>query len=352
MMTSGNIVLISFTGENASGGVPRWIRDFKNGFPEAKSYSWKDTVSRFSTDSEWDKAEQLNKFLIETGKIKSDDVVIVDGFWGLGLEDYKNVISVCHGIWSHLIKEEADAGKEPDFPLHHEQQVKYRKEHLARGGRLVAVSQFIQHQMNIQWGFNSTVINNAINLEEFKPTNKQHPFRKALIIHGINDKGNENKGWKHIEYCFEHLKDLAIFMSLDEAHTSLKAIYGSSLEKYEALAMADAVLIPSAYEGNSYFALECLASDVPVITYDVGLFYEIKQSFEGSQRFIGPKGIVMNRKERSESETLNAVSRFLSFLNENNWDGYISPREIAKEYSIKNFHKQWKDYLKEQFGHE
>ncbi|MHA1951728.1 MAG: glycosyltransferase [Candidatus Thorarchaeota archaeon] len=347
------IILITFTGEHASGGVPRWVRDFKAGFPEAISYSWQDVLDAGNRDApmpESDRAQVLSAWLKWGKKVNDDDIIIVDGFWGKGWEEHENVVSVCHGIWSHLIKEEADAGDPPDNPFNHKVQVNYRRDHLKRGGRLVAVSEFIQHQMDIQWGFKSTVINNAIDLNRFVPSGGEtHGRSKKLIIHGVNDRGNENKGWSHIRHVQTELISSCDVWSLDEAHNNMWT-NPEMEDKYKTLSLADLVLIPSGYEGNSYFALETMACGVPVIAYNVGLFYELKKNFEGSQRFIGVWGVVMDRLKRSKEFTLEAVKRFLSF--DDNWEGYIPPREIASEFSIQKFHRNWRHYLKHEFGYE
>lgn len=336
-----NLALISFTPINAPGGVPRWNRDFKKCFPEAKHFSWWDCpLSKLPDESsEWDKARALNSWLRRAGAIKHDDIVIVDGFWGMGLEDFPNVVSVCHGIWSHLTKEDADAGVKPDFPIHHAVQVGYRKGHLNRGGRLVSVSMFIQHQMDIQWGFESEVINNAIDLDDFKPTFKPHCDWMS-IIHGVNDKKNPVKGWDHIEHAKRN-SDGAEILSLDEAYKK----YGSreDVTKYDVLSWADFVLIPSAFEGNSYFALESLALDVPVVAYDVGLFYEISE--KGLHDDVG---VILPIGTRHVDNTVIGIEEMMKALHETR---PLRPRDVASRYSLQKFHAQWRAYLKKEFDY-
>ena len=247
---------------------------------------------------------------------------------------------MCHGIWSHLTKEEVDFGKEPDFPVHHAVQVGYRKGHFKRGGRLVAVSQFIQYQMEIQWGFESEVINNAIDLEKYVPREIRDLPDKKLIIHGINDRSNPVKGWDHIEYLKKHID--ADIWSLDEAHTFFQRNSVAEIDKYKILAMADLVVIPSAFEGFGYFALEALACNVPVVAYSVGLFREIC-----SRNLIKKVGLVLDRNERSSEFTCHAVRSMLRCLSE----GYeCNPREVAEDYLIQKFHEQWSAYLSREFG--
>lgn len=340
-----NLITITYTGPDAPGGVPRWVRDFNRCFPETINYCWNDCPlsTHEQHASEWDKAFVLNSWLKKFGKINKDDIIIVDGFWGKGLEEFPNVVSVCHGIWSHLIKEEADAGKKPDFPIHHAVQVGYRRGHLSRGGRLVAVSQFIQHQMDLQWGFKSDVINNAIDVDAFTRYEKLAKGKKPLIIHGVNDRGNPVKGWDHIKFL-EDSFDADIY-SLDEYAAAMQA-----LDKMEALAQADLVVIPSAYEGNSYFALETLACDVPVVAYDVGLFWELSP-FNNSKHELGYNvvGSILPRGYYHKEKTLDKVFEVIDQLKHNH---KYTPREVAKNYSIQNFEKQWKDYLKKEFDYE
>lgn len=346
-MSGRQLILITFTGEHAAGGVPRWVRDFKQGFPEAKSYCWQDLINaagliRGAPSHEWEKAGALAHWLKWSKYVEKDDIIIVDGYWGKGWEDHPNVISVCHGIWSHLIKEEADAGRAPDFPLQHAIQVDYRRRHLERGGRLVAVSQFIQHQMEIQWGFRSTVINNCVDLERYRPASQKIERDRPLIIHGVNDRGNKNKGWDHIEHLKNHIN--ADVKSLDQAYNYSKLMWPDPLDKYEVLAQADLVVIPSGYEGNSYFALETLACDVPVVAYKVGLFHEIDEL--GLADFVGD---IIDRQMRFDVEFTNRTKEMLEDLTN---EGFVSPRSVAERYSLNKFHKQWRDYLKKEFDYE
>lgn len=320
------IVLISFTPYDAPGGVPRWNRDFMKGFPGTVHYSWMDYQTRFPSDGqnepEWNKARILNNWLLKTNRIAKDDLIIVDGFWGLGIPANFNVISVAHGIWSHLTAEDVAAGKKPEFPEHHAQQVAYRRQHLKNGGKIVAVSEFIQRQMSLQWGFKSTVINNAINLIAYRPIAKRKNIR-PLIIHGVT---TYNKGLDHIEFLKNNLPNVDVLL-LDEAAKKLDC------SNCIALAHADLVVQPSAYEGNSYFVLETLACGVPIVAYDVGLLETLKE-MEGVDI-----GTIIPRQLRSPEMTLEATKTILRLI-ERGLD--FNPREVAEKFSISNFHEEWK----------
>ena len=339
-----DIVLLSFTPLNAGGGVPRWNRDFIAGFPGTKHYSWDDCVKtnqNFAKQgngvAEWDKATILGSFLTWSKRIKKDDIIISDGFWGddLSARGY-NVISVAHGIWSHLTLDDVNAGKQPEFPVHHVMQVKHRREHLARGGRIVAVSDFISEQMKLQWGFNSWIINNAIDLEKFKPPTSRVPLERPLVIHGVT---TNNKGFDHIQAVEQALKGIADVMLLDDAAAKL------GIDKYEALGHASLVVQPSAYEGNSYFVLETLACDVPIVAYNVGLLHSISKICTCEGEEFCCIGDVIDRRYRSPEKTAS-VAKFIlqSVLRERS---VCQPRKMAQHFSIQKFHSEWKRYLED-----
>lgn len=128
-------------------------------------------------------------------------------------------------------------------------------------------------------------------------------------------------------------------------------MFSKEKTKYEVLAMADMVLIPSAFEGNSYFALETIACDVPVVAYDIGLFHELSLT-NGLGGLTNKVGCLLSRKLRSKEETLAGVKLFLGRGNncQTYWD-HTSPRQVAKNYSIQEFHKNWREYLYHEFGY-
>ena len=337
-----NIILLSFTSLNAGGGVPRWNRDFIAGFPGTKHFSWDDVPKAPpGASSEWDAAFCLNMWLHLTKKVSKDDIIISDGFWGERLSDLGyNVISVAHGIWSHLTKDDVDAGKEPDFPLLHSLQVKHLKDHLARGGKIVAVSRFIQEQMKLQWGFDSHVINNAIDLDKWKrpPMRMPNWTDSRLVIHGVT---NANKGFDHIEAVKKALPNDEVLL-LDDAAKSL------GLSKVDALANADLVVQPSAYEGNSYFVLETLACDVPVVAYNVGLLHSISDIAKenGIQACVGA---IIDKKYRSPKETARVAHFILDSVCRDR--SVYNPRKVAELFSVQKFHEQWRNYLEEYDNH-
>lgn len=324
-----SVILTSYTPLDAPGGVPRFNRDLISAFPGAKHYSWWDVPAHDSaTLPEWEKARVLNQWLRTTGKIKKDDVIITDGFWGLGLEDFPNVISVAHGNWSHTTKDDVLKGIPPEFPQHHAVQLRYRQEHQKRDGWIVAVSLFIAHQCRIQWDMIMPYIDNGIDIDVFTPDKRlESSSNERLIIHGTT---TTNKGFDHIDAVKSAFPNDRVWL-LDEAAASLK------IDKCAALASADVVVHPSAHEGNSYFVLETLASNVPIVSYDVGLMFDAKIQ-------DADVGEIMLRRDRSPQNTVDAVRRVLSRTRT------FGPRKYAMNYSVHRFRNEWKKFVETEFG--
>jgi glycosyltransferase involved in cell wall biosynthesis len=332
-----SIVLISYTAINAPGGVPRWNRDFMSWFPGTRHYSWWDTAKalgippEIQSIPEWEKAKLTSKYLLSYKLIKEDDIVIGDNWWVDGLEHRERTISVAHGNWSHTTLEDVHRGIPPEFPVHAEQQLAFRKRYFAAGRKLVAVSDFIAHEMARQWGFHAYVINNGIDLEKFKPAEVKIPRKRPIIIHFTT---TANKGLDHIEAVKREVG--ADVWLLDEAAEKL------GLPKYEALAQADLVVHPSSHEGASMAVLETLACDVPIVSYSVG------QLWKGYMD-EAPVGELLNRNIRSSATTVEATMHALRMIS----DGWkCRPREWVSQFSIQNFHATWREYLEKEFGYE
>lgn len=334
------LILLSFTPIDAPGGVPRWNRDLMAAFPEGivEHYSWWDVLTAGNRDDsdvpEWDKALVLASWLQMSKKVSRDDVIVGDGFWADGFKSmgFPNVVSVAHGIWSHLTKEDVEAGKQPEFPLHHARQVEFRRRFLGQGGKIVAVSEFIRDSMHAQWGFGPVpVINNGVDMEEWNPKKALMPWEDGrLIIHGVT---TTNKGFDHIAAVKTTFPNDRV-MLLDEAASKLK------MAKQQALASADVVVFPSAHEGNSYFFMEALACGAPVVAYDVGYAYELKRLIKSALA-----GVVLDRRSRSPGATVDGI-RTLEKCPASSFD----PRSVA--VPVERFRSEWREYLKLEFGFE
>lgn len=328
-----NVVTISYTPLDASGGVPRFNRDINRTFAghmdfTCQHYSWWDICQAQMWDPnsqdalEWDKAQVLNSWLRWTKKVTRETVIIADSFWAGGLEDLPFCISHQHGNWSHTTYDDVKAGIEPEFPVHAKMQENFRRKYVKAGRKLTTVSDFISYQMSMQWGFESQVINNGIDLKSFAPRPKRTNGR-PLIIHFVT---NSNKGYDHIAAVKKRVD--ADVMLLDEAAAQFMQ------PKYEVLARADLVVHPSAHEGNSYAVLETLACGVPIVTYDVGLMHQ-------ARKHHAEIGYIIPRIDRSPDETADTVIRALEDKDRKNLD----PRGWVSQFSIEKFQESWRSYV-------
>lgn len=330
------LVTISYTGLEAPGGVPKFNRDLHAAFDdvECTHFCWADYPFSQRADMmrlpEHERARALNLWLLSQGNLHpGDDVIVGDGFWVDGLQSLPHVISHSHGIWGHLTKEDADAGKEPENPLLHAAQIAFRKRWTGLGKPLTSVSNFISVEMERQWGFKSTVIKNCVDTAKFIPTNKRFPRHKPIVVHGVNDVNNVNKGWDHI---YPLIGDSSYeLLSLD----TMVEKYGGPKEW--ALSQADMVVHPSGFEGNSMFVLEALACGVPVCGYDVGYLYGF-----GTYELESDIGVVMDRNKRSPQMTAAGVRRLLRQVR----GGFKSlGRELALTNTFEIFKGQWHKFI-------
>lgn len=334
------IVTISFTPLDAGGGVPKFNRDIHAAFPdrECVHYSWWDFQwwPEMEGLPEWEKARVLNHYLIQQRKVKAGDVIIADGFWADGLDTMPKAISHSHGIWGHVTKYDVDHRIKPENPLHHIKQVEFRRRWIGQGRHITAVSDFIAEEMWLQWGFKvDRVINNGVDTDVYKSAERMSPLNDLLIIHGVNDPGNTNKGWDHIVAVKKYVPSAHV-LSLDEAH----ALFNDrepGWTKPEVLAQADIVVHPSGFEGNSMFVAETLACGVPIVGYDVGFLWLVK-------RDLPVVGKILDRNNRSPLETGAAVVAMVmgNYLKE--WGE--NARKIALErLSIQGFQEDWRSYV-------
>lgn len=347
---SRRIVTISFTELNAGGGVPAFNRALRAAFPDrvVRHYCAADfpTPSAFGFLPEWEQAKSLNRYLIQTRQVTHDDIIIADGFWAAGLESFPFAVSVAHGIWSHLTREDVDAGKQPDMPLHHAAQVAFRGRWSSLKKSHVAVSEFIRNQMWLQWGFESHVINNGHPSQKILSDERRKSLRELIELpvestwlwgHGVNDSTNLNKGMDHIEAVYAMMDSIGKSQnfSLDQLRKIKKL--EKELEPGQFLQLCDFAVVPSGYEGNSYFTGELLSSGVPIVAYDVGLLYQARK--EGWSTKLGE---LIDRRERDTSRTAAGARDLCQRLDKGE---LLDTREFIRNFSPERFEREWQCYI-------
>lgn len=334
------LVTISFTGLNAGGGVPKFNRDLHAVFPdrECLHFCWDDFPFSQSPDlivmPEWEKARLLNGYLLKSRLVTQEDVVVADGFWAWGLESLPLAISHSHGIWGHVTWKDLQRGVEPENPFHHAAQIAFRGTWTKLGKPLTAVSDFIADNMYSIWGFESHVINNGVDTSVWKPSQKTK-HESYLIIHGVNDRSNANKGWDHIKAVIDECPN-AIVMTLDDYAKE------QHLSKPQALADADLVVHPSGYEGNSMFIAEALSCGVPVVGYNVGFLATLDKHWTSDV-----VGRILDRDWRAPWETAKAVKELLYDMGSDmrEWMGREARKVAVNNLSIELFRHNWNRYV-------
>lgn len=344
---SRRLVTISYTGLDAPGGVPKFNRDLHAAFPERERahFCWHDYPHHDRVDmrgeTEWGRAAILNGYLLQARLIGPEDIVVADGFWASRLEPLRLAISHCHGIWSHLTQRDVLLGKTPDMPHHHFAQVKFRQNWSRLQKPMTSVSAFITEQLRQQWGILvDRTINNGVDTDVYRPAETMVMFDHTLVIHGVNDRGNMNKGGDHIALLERELTDSWV-LSLDEAQRLLEEKTGRSWTKAEALAQADIFVHPSGFEGNSMMVAEALSCGLPFVGYDVGLMWWLRCSLPWERRV----GFILPSEIRLPAETLYWV-RYLLHLEREREEMRRNARQVALEQcAMSVFQERWREYL-------
>lgn len=209
---------------------------------------------------------------------------------------------------------------------------------------MTAVSAFISNELSRQWGITvDRTINNGVDTDAFAPANLWTNRNRPLVIHGVNDRFNSNKGWDHIRLLHEWVD--ADVWSLDEACERFRSHGDQPWTKANVLSQADLFVHPSGYEGNSMMCCEALACGVPFVGYNVGLAWWLQATLTWSDRI----GAIMNRDVRSPDETLFWVQRVLQSMRDDRNEGQLlrsNARLVAlAQCSSQAFQRNWRDYI-------
>jgi glycosyltransferase involved in cell wall biosynthesis len=294
------------------GGVEQFAAYLKRAIPELQIISWPDYPrwEQHPDLPDFEKAAILNHWLLEQGAIGKDTTVIVDGYWGMGLEKHNvgRLISVVHGTYYGRFLQHQIYWWGEVVGMDHVETQRYLWD--ASATEVVAVCQETQNEL-IKMGINkSRVIYHGVDLDTLKPLG----YARRCWMHGAvgNRKGAE------IVPIIENLSGIPIEPMSE--HT------GKLENKAMRLAAAHALVAPTYHEGNAYLLLEALACDVPLFTFATGLACEMDERC----------GFI--------TDDMHPVAMANAIKNAN-LDRF-KPREWAEEHaSLEGFVDEWRKYL-------
>lgn len=294
------------------GGVEEFCVYLRRAVPGMEAVSWADFPDhhRYPELQDYEKAEVLNSWLLSAGYLDESSVVVVDGYWGRGLEGrVKRLISVCHGTYyGRLIANQVSPWGEIVGIDHVEAQyAMWHDEHV----ETVAVSADSLRELRLL-GLDGEVILHGVDLDVLKPTkNKNRVFMHAAT--------SARKGADMID----------AIMKLSGCAVEFFAESSGTLEgKSKRFSQAKALVAPTRHEGNAYLLIEALACGVPLLTFSVGLALEMDERCGFITDDISPHALA------------RAMIRF------DELSAGFAPREWAEENcSFEDFARAWRKKL-------
>ena len=300
--------------DGGRGGVEEFGMYLKRAVPDMSLISFRDLPDweAYSREPDFEKAKALNAWLLEDGVIGGlDSIVIVDGYWGLGLEGkVRRIISVVHGsYYGRFIQSQINPWGEvvdmrdvnAQFEMWSHPQVE-----------IVCVALESQRELT-KTGLheeNMRVIYHGVDLEAYKPSGSGSVWMHAAT--------SPRKGLDVVEQL-NLIDDIPHIHFMDERS-------GKPERKAKRLNQAVALVAPTRHEGNAYVLMEALACGIPLITYETGLACE------------------MDRRCGLITDDLSTWN-FMRLMGELDSKDY-APREWAEEMCDFNvFAAEWREYL-------
>jgi len=307
-----------FKPSEVSGGVERFAEYLGRAVPDLEYLSFEDYPLKNDLIAEglpdYDLALNLNAWLVSTGVLNKDSVVIVDGYWGLGLEEkVGRLISVCHGsYWGRFMQFQVSSWGEIVGSAQIDRQIQMWE---SPGVEIVAVSpesrrEIIESCPDLQ--YDPVVIVNGVDTEILCPVPEIQAKPQVLMHAAVSNR----KGADIINNLI-YAQNIGI---------ELMGKCDTLEQKRDRLNEAIALIAPTRHEGNAYVLLEAMASGVPVITYLAGLAHE----------FDDRCGIVTD-----DMAPQNFARLIRKFRRENH-----DPREwVLENASLECFIEDWRHFL-------
>ena len=253
------------------------------------------------------------------------DVAVSDGYWGLGISS-KPVVPVIHGTWAEFHER---MGLRPGLEVQRQGEA-----FNAPNAFPVACSAASARELRRHHGrAASAVICHGIDLAAYHPCNAPLPPGPPWVV--IEAAGrNEKKGAKLIPR-------IAALLGSDYRIEYLGAGRG---EEPAAFRRGHVFLLPTRHEGNAYSCLEALASGLPVVTGNAGVFEDIQRDKAG----LSPVGYTLPITATAE-DYATAVRAACARVKGNRWG--TAPRAWAEQNAnMTDFANRWDGFLRDILG--
>jgi len=297
--------------DNRHGGVEEFGQYLKRAIPELNLISFPDmpNFEAYTGTLEYEKAKLLNTWLLENEIVDKDSTVIVDGYWGLGLEGkVGRLISVCHGsYYGRFIQSQINPWGEVVDMRDVEAQLEMWNHPKVE---VVCVALESQRELEKAGIDNTRVIYHGVDLEVYKPMKHGEIWMHAAT--------SDRKGLDIIGQM-ALLEELPHIYFMDERT-------GEPRKKARRLNMAKGLLAPTRHEGNAYVLIEAMACDIPLLTHETGLACEMDERC----------GLITDD---------HSIWNFIRLMGEFDSHGF-APREWAEEMCDFNaFAAEWRETL-------
>jgi glycosyltransferase involved in cell wall biosynthesis len=293
--------------ERGHGGVEQFARDLQDARSDETVF-----LSYHNPDTPpWVVAERSNKLNLESGVIQSDDIVVADGYYGLGLAGkVARLIIVCHGSYGAMLREyNINPPEKIGGMMSWMRSAAEQQERAYREGEVVAVSDASAYDLYDIYGVQAHVIRNGIDLRKYRTTEAENGWVEVA--------GKDlRKGSDTVEWLREDGRDISRL--------------GFKGEKEDRWLKFRYAILPSRYEGGQYAALEAMACNLTIVAYNSG-FFDLdvgREYYYGTYDYF-PRafGYMMDDAERKPP---------------------LNPREwVYHNATIQQFKAEWRTFLDE-----
>jgi len=261
--------------DGETGGVEKFAAYLKSALAErgweVLIISWRDMPGYERYDhqgvSNPDKAYILGAWLDGPAFGVAYDVAVSDGYWGIGITS-RPVVPVVHGTWAEMF---ARMGMRPTDEVQRQGEA-----FNAPNAYPVACSAASARELRRHYGRTAVAtICHGIDLATYHPRDEPLPPGPPWLVLEAAGK-NAKKGARLIP-------SIAQMLGCDYQVVYLNAAVGQEPDAFRA---GHVFLHPTRHEGNAYSCLEALATDLPIVTTQAGIFEDIAYSPSG-QTVVG-----------------------------------------------------------------